>query len=172
MTLTKDKNKTHKQRTLPNDEHPFKGSNGHYETDINGCQKWHSFLFNTYNRLYVARMWQDLKVPVTRVPHKPMYKERMPFFAIRWNAFHVRFILWMDVHHPVMCVVVCTCYFSPLSTSFASDALKVIPHTYPAGKFRRRNILTFFPTFFNAFRRPSKYRRRIDVESTSKLQRL
>ncbi len=34
---------THKQRTLPIDERPFKGSNGH-ETDINGWQKWHSFL--------------------------------------------------------------------------------------------------------------------------------
>ena len=38
MTLTKEKNNTHKQRTLPNNERPFKGSNGH-ETDINGCQK-------------------------------------------------------------------------------------------------------------------------------------
>ncbi len=40
--------------------------------------------------------------------------------VVRWNAFHVRFILWMDVHHPVMCVV-CTCHFSPLSMSFVSD---------------------------------------------------
>ena len=32
------------------------------------------------------------------------------FFGIRWNAIHVRFVLWMDVLHPVMCVV-CTCYF-------------------------------------------------------------
>ena len=38
MTLTKEKHNTHKQRQLPNDERPFKGSNGH-ETDINGCQK-------------------------------------------------------------------------------------------------------------------------------------
>ncbi len=38
MTLTKENNYTHKQRTLPNDERPVKGSNGH-ETDINGCQK-------------------------------------------------------------------------------------------------------------------------------------
>ncbi len=40
MTLTKEKNNTHKQRTLPNDERLFGGSNVH-ETDINGCQ-WHS----------------------------------------------------------------------------------------------------------------------------------
>ncbi len=38
MTLTKGKNNTHKQRTLPNDERPFKGSN-RLETDINGCRK-------------------------------------------------------------------------------------------------------------------------------------
>ena len=65
------------------------------------------------------------------MPHKPTYEERMPFFGIRWNAIHVRFILWMDVHHPVMCVV-CTCYFSPLSTSFVSDTLKVIRSSYVA----------------------------------------
>ena len=41
--LTKEKNNMHKQCTLPNDEHPFKGSNRH-KTDINGCQKWHLFL--------------------------------------------------------------------------------------------------------------------------------
>ncbi len=29
MTLTKEKKNTHKQPTLPNDERPFKGSNGH-----------------------------------------------------------------------------------------------------------------------------------------------
>ena len=38
MTLTKEKNNTHKQRALPNDERPFTGSNGH-ERNINGCQK-------------------------------------------------------------------------------------------------------------------------------------
>ncbi len=38
ITLTKEKNNTHKQRILPNDERPFKGSNGH-KTDINGYQK-------------------------------------------------------------------------------------------------------------------------------------
>ncbi len=38
MTLTKEKNNSDKQRTLPNDERPLKGSNGR-ETDINGCQK-------------------------------------------------------------------------------------------------------------------------------------
>ncbi len=42
MTLTKEKNNTNKQHTLPNDERLFIGSNVH-ETDINGCQqKWHS----------------------------------------------------------------------------------------------------------------------------------
>ncbi len=35
----------------------------------------------------------------------------------------------MDVHHRVMCVA-CTCYFSPLSTSFVSDTLKVIRSSY------------------------------------------
>ena len=46
MTLTKRKNNTHKQRTLPNDERPFKGSNGHetyfrrISTDV---IEWHSF---------------------------------------------------------------------------------------------------------------------------------
>ena len=42
MTLTKEKNNTHKTRTLPNDERPFKGPKGltkGLETDINGCQK-------------------------------------------------------------------------------------------------------------------------------------
>ncbi len=29
MTLTKEKNNTHKQHTLPNDERSFKGTNGH-----------------------------------------------------------------------------------------------------------------------------------------------
>ncbi len=29
MTLTKEKGNTHKQRKLPNDERPVKGSNGH-----------------------------------------------------------------------------------------------------------------------------------------------
>ena len=38
MTLTKEKNNTHKQRTLHNGERPVKGSNGH-ETDINGKPK-------------------------------------------------------------------------------------------------------------------------------------
>ena len=38
MTFTKEKNNTHKQRTLPNDERTFKGPNGH-KTDINGSQK-------------------------------------------------------------------------------------------------------------------------------------
>ena len=38
MTLTKEKNNTHKQRTLLIDEHLFRGSNV-YETDINGRQK-------------------------------------------------------------------------------------------------------------------------------------
>ncbi len=38
MMVTKEINNTYKQRTLPNDERPLKGSNGH-ETDINGCQK-------------------------------------------------------------------------------------------------------------------------------------
>ncbi len=38
MTLTKEKNNTHKQRTLPNDERPVKGPNGH-ESDINGFHK-------------------------------------------------------------------------------------------------------------------------------------
>ncbi len=38
MTLTMENNNTHKQRTLPNDERPFRGSNVN-ETDINGCQK-------------------------------------------------------------------------------------------------------------------------------------
>ena len=38
MALTKEKNNTQKQRTLPNDERSLKGSNGH-ETDINGWQK-------------------------------------------------------------------------------------------------------------------------------------
>ncbi len=46
MTLTKEKNNTHKQRTLPNDERPFNGSNGH-EMDINGCQKM-AFVPHTY----------------------------------------------------------------------------------------------------------------------------
>ncbi len=43
MTLKKEKNNTHRQRKLPNAERPVKRSNGH-ETDINGCQKWDSFL--------------------------------------------------------------------------------------------------------------------------------
>ncbi len=50
MTLAKEKNNTHKQRTLPNDERPLKRSNG-LEThflDING---WHSFLLR---RAYTA----------------------------------------------------------------------------------------------------------------------
>ena len=72
------------------------------------------------------------KGPVTRVPHKTTYEERMPFFGIRLNAIHVRVILWMDVHHSVMCVV-CTCYFSLLSTSFVSDTLKVIRSSYLCG---------------------------------------
>ncbi len=38
MTLTMEKNNTHKQRTLPNDERLFRESNVH-ETDINGYQK-------------------------------------------------------------------------------------------------------------------------------------
>ena len=38
MTLTKEKNNKHRQRTLPNDERLFKESNGH-ETDINGYQR-------------------------------------------------------------------------------------------------------------------------------------
>ncbi len=46
MTLTKEKNNTHKQRTLPNDERTFKRSNGH-ETDINGCQKMALFVPHT-----------------------------------------------------------------------------------------------------------------------------
>ena len=37
MTLTKKKNYTHKQRPLPNDERPFKDSNGH-ETYFYGFQ--------------------------------------------------------------------------------------------------------------------------------------
>ncbi len=47
MTLTKEKNNTHKQRTLPNDEHQFKGSNKH-ETHFRhisaDAKKLHSFL--------------------------------------------------------------------------------------------------------------------------------
>ena len=35
----------------------------------------------------------------------------------RRSAFHARLILWLDVHHQVICVV-CVRYFSPLSTSF------------------------------------------------------
>ncbi len=43
MTLTKKKNNTHKQRTiLPNDERPFKGSNGHATISMD-AKKWHSF---------------------------------------------------------------------------------------------------------------------------------
>ncbi len=44
MTLTKEKNNTHKQRTLPNDELLFRGSNVH-EADINGCQKMASVAY-------------------------------------------------------------------------------------------------------------------------------
>ncbi len=50
MTLIKEKNNKHKQRTLPNDERPFKGSNGH-ETDITGYQKM-AFVPHTW--AYVA----------------------------------------------------------------------------------------------------------------------
>ena len=38
MTLTKEKNNTHKQRKLPNDECLFRGSNVH-ETDITDAKK-------------------------------------------------------------------------------------------------------------------------------------
>ncbi len=50
MTLTKDKNNTLKQRTLPNDERLFRGSNVH-ETNINGCQK---MTFVTHTQAYAA----------------------------------------------------------------------------------------------------------------------
>ncbi len=57
MTLTKEKNNTHKQRKLPNDECPLKGSNGH-ETDINGCQK---MVFVFHALVYAALEQQGLK---------------------------------------------------------------------------------------------------------------
>ena len=41
MTLTKEKNNTHKQRTLPNNERLFRGSNVH-ETGITDAKTWHS----------------------------------------------------------------------------------------------------------------------------------
>ena len=50
MTMINEKNNTRKQRTLPNDERPFNGSNG-YETDINGCQK---MAFVPHTEAYVA----------------------------------------------------------------------------------------------------------------------
>ncbi len=50
MKLTKEKNNTHKQRTLPNGERLFRGSNVH-EIDINGCQ---TMTFVAHTQAYVA----------------------------------------------------------------------------------------------------------------------
>ena len=89
--------------------------------------KRYSFLMLWLMWHYAALVWQGLYGPVTRVPRgKPTYEKRMPLFGICWNAIHVRFILWLDVHHQVTCVVR-TCYFSPLSTSFVSDT-SFFPH--------------------------------------------
>ena len=77
MTLTKEKNNTHKQRTLPNDERPVKGSNGHETTNINIMPK---MAFGSRALAYAALVRQGLygkfhlkrfisKSPVTRVSH-------------------------------------------------------------------------------------------------------
>ena len=53
MTLTKEKNNTHKQRTLPNDERLFRGSKFNVnETDINGCQ---NMAFVAHTQAYAAQ---------------------------------------------------------------------------------------------------------------------
>ncbi len=58
MMLTKKKNSTHKQRTLPNDECLFRGSNVH-ETDINGCQEMD---FVAHTQAYAALVWLGLLI--------------------------------------------------------------------------------------------------------------
>ena len=99
MTWTKEKSNTLQQRTLLNDERPFKGSNGH-EADINGCQ-WLSFLILRLMRplwalSHECRMVNALetKGPVTRVPHGQRRGQRMKnechFFGIRWYPSKMR----------------------------------------------------------------------------------
>ncbi len=80
------------------------------------------FLINYVSHLIFKSLSHECRISLR------MRKE-CHFFAsldVCWNAIHVCF---MDVHHPVMCVV-CTCYFSPLSTSFVSNTLKVIHSSY------------------------------------------
>ncbi len=53
MTLTKEKNNTHKQRKLPNDERPVKGSNWHethFQQISTDARKWHSFVIRRLMR--------------------------------------------------------------------------------------------------------------------------
>ena len=79
MTLTKEKNNTYKQRTLPNyanGERSFKGSNGH-ETDINECQKWHSFLIRRLMRHSCDRAFKTLPHECCIMPHTPTHEKRM-----------------------------------------------------------------------------------------------
>ena len=53
MTLIKEKNNTHKQRKLPNDERPVKGSNWHethFQQISTDARKWHSFVIRRLMR--------------------------------------------------------------------------------------------------------------------------
>ena len=109
MTLTKEKNNTHKQRTWPNDERPFKESDVH----IKGRQE---VSFVPYVGIIPHRLTGPLSSPlwihkqlpqendnenwplfdgcpitclikglVTRVPHRPTHEKRIPFNDIKTN---------------------------------------------------------------------------------------
>ncbi len=59
MTLTNEKNNTHKQRKLPNDERPVEGSNGH-ETHFWKITTDAKNVILSHALAYAALVWQGL----------------------------------------------------------------------------------------------------------------
>ena len=82
ITLTWEKNNTHKQRKLLYDERPVKGSNGHEmnsrQISTTDAKKWHSFVIRRLMRRSCDRVFKGL---VTSAAYG--YGQRKPFLGIR-----------------------------------------------------------------------------------------
>ena len=130
MTLTKEKNNTHKHRILPNDndERPFKGSNGmkSISTDNSGIRSSYVGLCGTR----VTGPWKLVSHHRTSAAQAYVWATCHFLASVEMRFMSVLFP-WLDVHHPVMCVVFRPmCYFSLLSTSFVFLALNIIRFSY------------------------------------------
>ncbi len=102
MTMTKEKNNTHKRRTLPNDERLFRGSNVHETDEKNGIRC-------PYAGLSAGLVWPGLKA----LSHECRIGQRM--------RSECHFLASVDIRWK--CV---SCPFDPLTGRSSSGNLRCL----------------------------------------------